>query len=126
LAVTTRFNAAEVELGWTKRVNSPFAIEKLFQLITARSVCWFTISVAASGRLKLAAPPTTCSPIGLAQTCAGTVLITTTATPPNNLIPAPTQLPTRRPTLRTQFPPRYENDRLTGIKTRETFEIIRT
>ena len=31
--------AAEVELGCTKRVSSPFAIEKLFQLITARSVC---------------------------------------------------------------------------------------
>jgi hypothetical protein len=37
--VTTRFNTDEVELGCTNFVSSPFAIEKLFQLMTARSVC---------------------------------------------------------------------------------------
>ena len=65
-APTTRFRATELALGWTNWVVWPLSIEKLCQLIAARSVVWVTLTVLALGWEIVAAPPTTWPPVGFA------------------------------------------------------------
>jgi hypothetical protein len=65
-APTTRFNATELAVGWTNCVVWPLSIEKLCQLIAARSVVWLILTVLALGWVIVAAPPTTSPPAGLA------------------------------------------------------------
>src|SRR6185437_10299849 len=84
--------------GWTNRVDSPVPVEKLFQLMIARSVVCLTISDFPAGPID-APPLTTVPPCGLANPAPVEI-------PANAAASAKTRRPPpRRATLITYTPP---------------------
>ena len=68
---TTLFAVTDDADGWLKRTLSPFATEKLFHSMNARSEDWSIVTRDVPWPDTVAAPPVTLAPVGLAKEPTG-------------------------------------------------------
>src|SRR5690242_1448486 len=91
----TRLKLIEDAPGWLMRVVSPCLIEKLFQLMTDRSLAWLTVTVFPLV-LIVALPPTTWPPAGLASAPPALPSATAAAAEESAVEPSRSRARTRR------------------------------